>query len=123
MREAIRILDLRDSPWVDGPGRTILETAEHLDSSKFELIVGGFRSGKSGENCYLDEARNRRLPVREIEERKAFDFAALKEIVRIVKDDAIEVIHTHDFRTDVMGLLAAKRCGCLLYTSDAADDL
>ena len=111
MREAIRILDLRDSPWVDGPGRTILETAEHLDRSKFELIVGGFRSGESGENCYLDEARNRGLPVREIEERKAFDFAALKEIVRIVKDDAIEVVHTHDFRTDVMGLLAAKRCG------------
>ena len=111
MREAIRILDLRDSPWVDGPGRTILETAEHLDRSKFELIIGGFRSGEAGENCYLNEARNRGLPVREIEERRAFDFEALRRIVRIVKDDAIEVIHTHDFRTDVMGLLAAKRCG------------
>jgi hypothetical protein len=35
MAEApIRVLHLRDSPWVDGPGRTILETGAHLDPNK-----------------------------------------------------------------------------------------
>ena len=111
MHEPIRILDLRDSPWVDGPGRTILETAEHIDRSRFDVTIGGFVSGDPGQNSYLTEARNRGLTVQEIEERRAIDPAALRSIVRIVKDDKVDLIHTHDFRTDLMGVLAANRCG------------
>ena len=96
---------------MDGPGRTILETAECLDRSRFEVIVGGFRSGEQRTTTYLDEARRRGLPIQEIAERRAFDPVALQSIVRIVKDERIKIIHTHDFRTDLMGLVAARRCG------------
>lgn len=110
MDEPIRILDLRDSPWVDGPGRTILETAEHIDGKRFDVTIGGFHTGKPEQNAYLTEARNRGLPVQAIEERRAFDPSVFRRIVRIVKDDKVDLIHTHDFRTDLLGVLAAKRC-------------
>ena len=82
MHEPIRILDLRDSPWVDGPGRTILETAEHIDRTRYVVTIGGFHSGEPGSNSYLAEANNRGLPVKAIEERRAFDPAVLRSIIQ-----------------------------------------
>ena len=40
----IRVLRLRDSPWVDGPGRTILETAKRIDRSRIDYHLGAFVS-------------------------------------------------------------------------------
>ena len=40
----VRVLHLRDSPWVDGPGRTILETATRIDRSRVDYHVGAFVS-------------------------------------------------------------------------------
>ena len=47
----IRVLHLRDSPWVDGPGRTILDTGSHLDRSRVEyhiaVLVGLIRGPRN----------------------------------------------------------------------------
>ena len=58
-----RVLHLRDSPWLDGPGRTILETAAHVDPARVDFHIGALVS-KEGTHPLLAAARQvRRAPV------------------------------------------------------------
>src|SRR5690606_6080564 len=43
-RDPLRVLHLRDSPWLDGPGRTILETAAHVDPTRVDFRIGALVS-------------------------------------------------------------------------------
>lgn len=106
-----RVLDLRDSPWVDGPGRTILDTAAMVDAQRYRIVVGAFSGTTHGEHAYLTEARRRELPTYAIGESRALDPDVLRQILSWCRDNAIDIIHTHDFRSDLYGLVAAKRLG------------
>ncbi len=70
----LKILDLRDSPWVDGPGRTILQTASMVDKTRCEILIGAFCSEESDNHAYIIEARKKQLLVIPIIEKSAFDF-------------------------------------------------
>lgn len=103
-----KILDLRDSPWVDGPGRTVIECAEDIDKEKFRIIVGAFDNGKTEGTPYEQEARRRGLDVARIHEKRSFDLGVLKKVIDVVRYRGVDIIHTHDFRSNVLGILAAK---------------
>jgi len=45
MAERIKILHLRDTYEVGGPGKTILETISHIDKSLFSVSIGVFSNG------------------------------------------------------------------------------
>lgn len=105
--DAVRVLDLRDSPWVDGPGRTILDTASGIEA-RYRIVVGTFTCAPRGEHAYLDEALRRGLPTCPIVERRSFDPSVLRQIVQWCRAYAIDLVHTHDFRSDLYGLIAAR---------------
>lgn len=109
-KQPIKVLDLRDSPWVDGPGRTILDCAQSLEGDNFHFIIGGFSGGVQKTNAYTDEAKKRGLETISIEENSAFDLNVLRQIMHIIKTYEIDIVHTHDFRSDLFGLICAKLC-------------
>ncbi|MBZ0071301.1 MAG: glycosyltransferase [Gammaproteobacteria bacterium] len=100
---------MRDSPWVDGPGRTILDTASMVDPQRYHIVVGAFSGDRHGEHAYLSEATRRGLETYPIAERRAIDPDVLRQIVDWCRHNAIDIIHTHDFRSDLYGLIAARR--------------
>lgn len=102
------ILDLRDSPWVDGPGRTILDCAETIDANSFRIIVGTFDGGNSGGTAYEFEARRLGLEAVRIRERRSLDLNVLRQVIEIGRQYDARLIHSHDFRSDFVGFLAAK---------------
>lgn len=106
-----RVLDLRDSPWVDGPGRTILDTASMVDPKRYRIVIGAFSGDRHGEHAYLGEALRRGLETFPITERRALDPEVLRQIIVWCRHNAIDIIHTHDFRSDLYGLIAARRLG------------
>jgi glycosyltransferase involved in cell wall biosynthesis len=110
VKAGTRILDLRDSPWVDGPGRTILDCASSLREQGLELVVGTFGGGKQQSNDYAEEALRRNLPVRVLQERGPFDLRVVGQLVRLIHQMNIDLLHSHDFRSNVFGLIAAKIC-------------
>ena len=59
----IRILHLRDSPWVCGPGRTIIETAHYLDPNRFDYYIGAFVNKHREANPFLEGAIQKNLKV------------------------------------------------------------
>lgn len=40
-----------------------------------------------------------------------FDFGAVTKLVEIIKSRNIDIIHTHGYKSDILGLLAARRAG------------
>ncbi len=105
----VKVLDLRDSPWVDGPGRTVLDCAESLSGSSVEIVVGAFGGGAERGSEYADEAERRGLKVVRIAERRALDLDVLSQIRKAVKEFGIHILHSHDFRTNVFALLSRRR--------------
>lgn len=107
-RKQVKILDLRDSPWVDGPGRTILDCASSLQGRGYHIVIGSFSGGEQKTNAYAEEAVRRSLPIQTIHERGPFDWRVIGQIMKLIDDLNIDIVHTHDFRSNIFGLLAAR---------------
>jgi glycosyltransferase involved in cell wall biosynthesis len=104
----INILDLRDSPWVDGPGRTILECAENICKERFRIVIGAFDSGRIDGTPYEHAAQEKKLDIVRVREKNAFDYRVLKQIVSFIRLYDINILHTHEFRSNLVGIAAAK---------------
>lgn len=103
------ILDLRDSPWVDGPGRTILDCGSSLRGRGYDLVIGAFSGGAYPKShAYAEEAARRGLAVRMLQEKRSLDFGVVRQVTAIIDEVGADIVHTHDFRSNIFGLLAAR---------------
>ena len=107
-RSTVRVLHLRDSPWVDGPGRTILETAARIDRARVDYHVGAFVSDPTGPHPLVDALTTRRLPVHPIEDRGGIGSDLVGRVVGLLDRLQIDVLHTSEFRSNVLALLCAR---------------
>lgn len=105
----VTILDLRDSPWVDGPGRTILDCAESLRGEGYRIVIGAFSGGAQKTSAYVEEARRRGLPTVLLHERRSLDFGVIGQISAAIRETGADLVHTHDFRSNLFGLYCARR--------------
>jgi glycosyltransferase involved in cell wall biosynthesis len=109
MAEApIRVLHLRDSPWVDGPGRTILETGAHLDPSRVAYFIGAFVA-KEGEHPLVESARARGINVIPLRDEGGFAPHLVNEIVELIDKHRINVLHVSEFRSSLIAQLVRRR--------------
>ncbi len=105
-RAPVRVLHLRDSPWIDGPGRTILETASHLDPARIEFHIGAFVAPRDDDHPLVDTARLRGLSVFEFEDLGGLGGPVVDEVVKVIDRLDINVLHSSEFRSR----LIAQRC-------------
>lgn len=107
-RDPIRVLHLRDSPWVDGPGRTILETASHVDPARVDYHIGAFVSPGQDKHAMVDGARARGAQVHVINDRPGLDQRLVGDIVELIDRHRIDILHTSEFRSNVLSLLCRR---------------
>ena len=88
-----------------------------VDPSRCEIIVGAFYGDSHGEHAYMQAARERQLQVLPIMEQSAFDRQVVKQILQAISQHSIDILHTHDFRSDLFGLWCAKKAGIPLVTT------
>lgn len=104
----LRVLHLRDSPWLDGPGRTILETAAHVDPARIDFTIGALIS-KDPAHPLLAAARARGLKAIAITDPGGGISGLVDRIMEVVEQQDIEVLHASDFRTSLAVLLCRRR--------------
>jgi glycosyltransferase involved in cell wall biosynthesis len=109
MPRPIRILELRSALAAGGgPEKTILLGAARTDPSRFRVTV-----------CYLRDARDDRFAIGpraselgvdyvEVLERGSFDPRIWPALRRIVSDRETDIIHAHEYKTDLLALLLAR---------------
>lgn len=103
----LRVLDLRDTYEIGGPGKTILETFRFIDRSRFELHLGVFVTpGESTETPFLIEARKYGLPIHLIHGANQYDPRLITRTAALVRALDIDLVHSHEVKSDVIGWLA-----------------
>lgn len=107
-RGPLRVLHLRDSPWLDGPGRTIVETAAHVDPARVTFRIGALVSDNAA-HALLTAARARNLNAIAIEDPGGDPRRLVSRILEVVDTHRIEILHASDFRTSVAALLCRRK--------------
>jgi glycosyltransferase involved in cell wall biosynthesis len=104
-----KVLHLRDTYEIGGPGKTILETHRAIDARRFQLHLGIFLAhGESEDSPFVTEARRLDLPVHFVRGRHSYDPCLIWEVARLVRTLDIDIVHAHEVKSDVIALLAAR---------------
>ena len=80
------------------PDHLVCDLAVSRESSTQDLTVAELYPGSVGEVHYLDMVGR-------------FDFRIVKQLCDVIQKRRIDVIHTHGYKSDILGLLAARRAG------------
>jgi glycosyltransferase involved in cell wall biosynthesis len=98
----IRVLDLRDTHDIGGPGKTILETYRFIDRARFDLHLAVFhRENESTDTPFLREARNYGLPAHVIRS-SPYDPRLIVRTAALVKRLGVDIVHAHEAISDVI---------------------
>jgi glycosyltransferase involved in cell wall biosynthesis len=103
----LRVLDLRDTTEIGGPGKTILETFRAIDASKFELHLGVFLARDESEDSpFINAAKAIGMPVHLIRGYNQYDPRLISRTAALVKRLDIDIVHAHEVKSDVIAYLA-----------------
>lgn len=106
---SVRLLELRNTyKWGGGPDKTILLSAEHHDRTRVAVIVAYIRDVRDQEFRITDKARARGLTYYEIPEHGKFDLRVVRAIRDIVIHHDINLIHSHDYKSDLFAYLIRR---------------
>lgn len=106
----LKVLHLRDSQWIDGPGRTIVETGAHIDAKRVEFHIAAFVANDTVVHPLIAGARQRGVRAHSIVDGGGVDKRAVARIIELVREHSIDVIHTSELRSNLYGWLARRRC-------------
>jgi glycosyltransferase involved in cell wall biosynthesis len=114
MSSRIAVLELRSVRGTGGgPEKTILLGAEQANHARFAVTI-----------CYVRDLRDevfgidRRASAMEVayvevRERHSFDRRIWRQLTSLVEERQIDIVHAHDYKTDLIALLLARRTGII----------
>jgi glycosyltransferase involved in cell wall biosynthesis len=108
----IRILELRSVFGTGGgPEKTILLGTARTDPSRYAITVCYLRDARDPVFTIDAWARAVGVPYVEVLERHSFDPAIWTRLRRLVREHRIDIVHAHDYKTDVLALALAWKAG------------
>ncbi len=99
-----------------GAERWILALNNNLDPEKVRSdLVVTTENGQKPE--IIKHFNSGECQAFEVKMNARFSFSAIRELVKIIKQREIDVIHTHGYKSDIMGLIAARMAGIKIVTT------
>lgn len=96
-----------------GAERWILALANNLDIAKVSSVLAVTRESADFPKAFVDEFKALDLPVHELSMDGRFDLRVLSKLSKLIRAEKIDIIHTHGYKSDIIGLIAAKRAGII----------
>lgn len=110
MSPPIRVLELRSVRGTGGgPEKTILSAAALSDRSRFAVTVCYIRDQRDTIFALNERAAAMGVDYVEILERHSFDFSIWPALRRLVRERRIDIVHSHDYKTNFYTWLLSKR--------------
>jgi glycosyltransferase involved in cell wall biosynthesis len=108
----VRLLEVRSTfRGGGGPDKTILLSAERHDPKRVSVVVAYVRDANDHEFSIGDRARARGLRYHEIVESGRVDPRVVLALRRLVREHGINVMHGHDYKSDLFAFLTARSLG------------
>ncbi len=110
----IKILELRDA---DGPGggpeKTILLGSALADTSRFDITVCYLRRQWDQDRSISTRAAKLGIKYTELRQSGKFDRNLWRNLRQLVRREAFDIVHSHDYKSDFYNLMLAKREGTI----------
>ncbi|MEW6428228.1 MAG: glycosyltransferase [Thermodesulfobacteriota bacterium] len=113
----IKVLQLGSPTGLFGAERWILALIKHLDPKKIESIVGVIKDDPRQSAPLCQEAEKLRFETHLFGARGKVCVAAINQIHKYIKENKIDILHTHFYKTDLLGLLATRGTGCKIIST------
>lgn len=107
MTSTKRILHLMATNFYGGPEKQIVEHLRNIDRDKFLPVVCSFIE-KGNPNEFLNKASDVGISAHEVVMPSPVDMSALTKLIRLIRDNEIDLMCVHGYKSCVMGWLAAR---------------
>jgi glycosyltransferase involved in cell wall biosynthesis len=94
-----------------GAERVVLNLADSIDSTRFNVIIGTFINAHFPQNDFLEMVKTKNIAHETFWLKRTFDVDNIPRLVRFIRSQDVTLIHTHGYRSDILGLLAARISG------------
>jgi glycosyltransferase involved in cell wall biosynthesis len=99
----VRVLELRSVRGTGGgPEKTILLSARDADRQQVATTVCYIRDERDDIFAVDRRAASMGIDYVEIRERQSFDFGAWSKVRRLVRDRRVDIVHAHEYKTDLL---------------------
>ncbi|HUQ87450.1 MAG TPA: glycosyltransferase [Vicinamibacterales bacterium] len=111
-KRPVRVLELRSVRGTGGgPEKTILMGAALADPRSVHVTVCYLRDRRDDVFAIDTRAQHANVDYVEVIERHSFDPQVWPQLKRIIADRKIDLLHAHDYKTNVLALLLSRSCG------------
>jgi len=118
LKKKIKVIHLLASPVIGGVEKLVLTLGAHINKQCFDLILGIFVYNEATQNPLYNEAKAAGLNVEIIRiNRHAFGLSQIFDIYRVIAKHKPDIIHTHGYKTNLLGFAFAKYKGIRIVTT------
>ena len=115
--DRIKVLQLGSPTGLYGAERWILALIKHLDPTKIESIVGVIKDDPTQIAPLCTEAGKCGVKTHFFEAHGQVNFGVIGQIKRFILQNRIDILHTHFYKTDIIGFLASRFTPCKIIST------
>ena len=104
------VAHIRDSGGIFGAERVILTIGKNIDK-KYKVILICLRSPDRKSDLLKKKAEEIGVKVISVDVNGKIDFSSIKHIREILKSHQVKILHSHDFKSNLYGVIASKNLG------------
>jgi len=113
----LRVLHLGSPSGLYGAERWIIALVGHLDTAHVHSIVGVIKDAPDNGLELCEQARARGVETQVIEAFGKFNWSSVTALRRFIRERQVDILHTHGYKTDLVGLLATLGTRCRLIST------
>lgn len=106
------VLHLIETSGPGGAEKMLISLLAHLDTKRYRSIVGLHKGG-----WLKSQLEKRGFRTFIIPQRHLFDFGWIVRVIRLLKDEGVDLIHAHEFAMNVYGTLVSTLTGVPIITT------
>lgn len=115
--EKIHVLHLIGSTGLYGAERWILALMRAMDTQRFRSTLVNLTDNAEERSDIVQAAEQRGLEAFDFVTGGKFNLFAAYRLARLVKEQQVDIIHGHGYKSDLLGLLTSKIAGCRVMTT------
>jgi glycosyltransferase involved in cell wall biosynthesis len=113
----LRVLQMGSPTGMYGAERWIMALVRHLDPARIESRVGVILDDLSQPAPLVQAAAAAGFGTHVVPAPGRINWAAVRGLRDVIVRERIDVLHTHFYKTDLIGLLAVRGTGCRIVTT------
>lgn len=110
----LKVLHLRSSSGFFGAERVIITLMKRSPQDGINAVLACIENYISGDQSLLQHALDINLPAIEIPCNSRLDLNTIRELTKYCRNQHIDIIHTHDYKSHFYGGIVSRLSGCKL---------